>query len=167
MKEKEVNKETLRTIGSSIGLIALETQDMDNDVCELPLCAPPPPPPPPPPPFLFYIIPYTLYLSHLQDIEKQAKFLFHGDLHNRWFDKCITLSVASSAVVGANVEHSALDATVSWCGNCDYIITMTSDPQVAGQMWEYVMTDEEYDERGRVIEPFRNQRAFPVAPPTQ
>jgi carnitine O-palmitoyltransferase 1 len=113
MKEKEVNKETLLAIGSSISLIALETQDTDND-----------------------------------DIQNQAKFLFHGDLHNRWFDKCITISVASSAVVGANVEHSALDATV------------------AGQMWEYVLTDEEYDERGRVIEPFRNQRAFPVAPPT-
>ena len=33
MKEKEVNKETLLAIGSSISLIALETQDTDNDVC--------------------------------------------------------------------------------------------------------------------------------------
>jgi hypothetical protein len=33
MKEKEVNKETLLAIGSSISLVALETQDMDNDVC--------------------------------------------------------------------------------------------------------------------------------------
>ena len=61
MKEKEVNKETLRAIGSSIGLVALETQDMDNDVCELPLCIPPPPPPPLPP-FLFYHPLYSISL---------------------------------------------------------------------------------------------------------
>ena len=32
---------------------------------------------------------------------------------SRWWDKCIQLIVSESAVSGANVEHSALDATVS------------------------------------------------------
>ena len=32
MKEKEVNKETLVAIGSSISVLALETEHMDNDV---------------------------------------------------------------------------------------------------------------------------------------
>ena len=49
----------------------------------------------------------------LQDFEAQARFLFHGSTHNRWFDKCVNFVVGSSGAVGANVEHSALDATVT------------------------------------------------------
>ena len=55
-------------------------------------------------------------LIDAQDVEQQSCYMFHGTVHNRWFDKCINLSVATSAVMGANVEHSALDATVSRCG---------------------------------------------------
>lgn len=114
MKEKEVNAETLRAIGSAIGLIVLETRNI-------------------------------VHKSH----QEQAEFIFHGDLNNRWFDKSSVVSVATTAVVGVNIEHSALDATVG------------------SQMWEYVLTDEEYDERGHVLEPFRNQHAFHVDTPTQ
>ena len=31
----------------------------------------------------------------------------------RWWDKCVQLIISESAVSGANVEHSILDATVS------------------------------------------------------
>ncbi len=33
----------------------------------------------------------------------------------RWFDKCIQLVVSKNSVIGANVEHSLIDATVSLC----------------------------------------------------
>lgn len=59
----------------------------------------------------------------LQNTEEQARALFHGNTFNRWFDKCMTISVASSAVVGVNVEHSGIDATVSVrvCG-CGFML---------------------------------------------
>ena len=55
---------------------------------------------------------YKFHTLLPQDFEAQARFLFHGSTHNRWFDKCVNLVVSSSGTVGANVEHSALDATV-------------------------------------------------------
>ena len=64
---------------------------------------------------------YKFHTLLPQDFEAQARFLFHGSTHNRWFDKCVNLVVSSSGAVGANVEHSALDATVRrgcgsvWC----------------------------------------------------
>lgn len=59
----------------------------------------------------------------LQNVEEQARALFHGNTLNRWFDKCVTVSVASSAVVGVNVEHSGIDATVSGRGcGCGFMV---------------------------------------------
>jgi carnitine O-palmitoyltransferase 1 len=113
MREREINRASLDAIGSSLSLIALETEATD-----------------------------------VKNVQQQAHLLFYGNGHNRWFDKSVTLSVSSTAVVGADVEHSALDATV------------------AGQMWEYLLTDEEYDENGRVFEPFRNCHSFEVDEPT-
>lgn len=60
--------------------------------------------------------------------------LFHGDGYNRWFDKSVQIIVTDSAYVGANVEHSSLDATV------------------CGQMWEYILSEEKYDENGFVLQ---------------
>ena len=37
-----------------------------------------------------------------------------------------------------------------------------SVPQYPGQHWEYVMTDEEYDESGHVLEPFQGHCRFEV-----
>ena len=37
-----------------------------------------------------------------------------------------------------------------------------SVPQYPGQYWEYVMTDEEYDESGHVLEPFQGHYRFEV-----
>ena len=34
-------------------------------------------------------------------------------------------------------------------------------------MWEYILTDEEYDDSGHVLEPFRGQYGFHADEPTQ
>ena len=63
-----------------------------------------------------------------------ARNFFHGNGYNRWFDKSVQIIVTDSAIVGANVEHSSLDATV------------------CGQMWEYILSSEGYDENGHVCQ---------------
>ena len=63
-----------------------------------------------------------------------ARHLFHGDGYNRWFDKSIQIIVTDGGRVGANAEHSCLDATV------------------CGQMWEYILSGEKYDENGLTMD---------------
>ena len=53
---------------------------------------------------------------------------------SRWFDKSLQVIVTENGRVGGNVEHSNLDATV------------------CGQMWEYVLSGENYDENGHVLD---------------
>ena len=52
-------------------------------------------------------------------------------------------------MAGANAEHSCIDATV------------------ATQFWEYLLSEEEYDENGHVLDPFPGAKAFDVPPPTE
>ena len=55
-------------------------------------------------------------LSPSQNFSAQAEYFWHGRIHNRWFDKSINVSVCEGGAVGANVEHSMLDALVRrWC----------------------------------------------------
>jgi len=55
-------------------------------------------------------------LSPSQDFQALAEYLWHGRIHNRWFDKCINVIVCEGGAVGANIEHSMLDALVrKWC----------------------------------------------------
>ena len=56
------------------------------------------------------ILRMVLFLS--QDHQALAEYLWHGRIHNRWFDKCITVVVCEGGAVGANTEHSMLDAMV-------------------------------------------------------
>ena len=60
--------------------------------------------------------------------------IFHGDGINRWFDKSFQIIVSENGRAGGNVEHSSLDATV------------------CGQMWEYILSGEHYDENGHVLD---------------
>lgn len=51
--------------------------------------------------------------------------MFHGNVYNRWFDKCFTSAVYANGVVGSNIEHSLLDATVNdalFIENCNITI---------------------------------------------
>ena len=41
-----------------------------------------------------------------------AKTLIHGNCHDRWFDKSISLTVLPNGQVGWNFEHSLADALV-------------------------------------------------------
>lgn len=63
-----------------------------------------------------------------------SNMLFHGNINNRWFDKSVHITVDPVGVIGACVEHSSLDATV------------------CGQVWEYALTSEQYDENGYVVD---------------
>ena len=65
---------------------------------------------------------------------KHSQHLFHGDGYNRWFDKSFQLIVTDEGRIGANAEHSCLDATV------------------CGQMWEYTLSGEKYTEDGHVLD---------------
>ena len=38
--------------------------------------------------------------------------MFHGNMYNRWFDKSFSIIICANGVIGSNVEHSRLDATV-------------------------------------------------------
>ena len=80
-----------------------------------------------------YLIPVLLPLS-TQDMTESARLFFHGDGYNRWFDKSVQIIVTDTGIIGANVEHSVLDATV------------------CGQMWEYALSSEGYTEDGHVLE---------------
>ncbi len=75
-----------------------------------------------------------------------AQMLFHGNINDRWFDKCLQLIVAPNGAVGANVEHAPLDATVG------------------GQLWEYVLVSEAYDENGHVIVSPEDRNVKPIIP---
>ncbi len=61
-----------------------------------------------------------------------SRLLFHGDGFSRWFDKSMSCCVCPNGVLGANAEHSPLDATV------------------CGQIWENILSSEKYDE-GRCV----------------
>lgn len=70
--------------------------------------------------------------------------LFHGDGYNRWFDKSVQIIVTDSAHVGANVEHSSLDATV------------------CAQLWEYILSEEKYGEEGHVLQFGETPKSLPT-----
>ena len=67
----------------------------------------------------------------------------------RWFDKGVQLVTSSNGVAGANAEHSSIDATV------------------ASQLWEYMLSEEKYDESGHVLDHYPGEEAFDVPPPTE
>ena len=50
--------------------------------------------------------------NSLQDFQALAESLWHGHIHDRWFDKSINVSVCAGANAGSNIEHSLLDAMV-------------------------------------------------------
>ena len=47
-----------------------------------------------------------------QDFQALAEYLWHGRIHSRWFDKSINVSVCEGGAVGADTDHSMLDALV-------------------------------------------------------
>ncbi len=72
---------------------------------------------------------------------------FHGNVNNRWFDKSFQLIVTPNGAVGANVEHAPLDATVG------------------GQLFEYILASEVYDDQGHVMDlPNEDKRIGPISP---
>ena len=74
--------------------------------------------------------------------------MFHGDGYSRWFDKIVTVVVCSNGCLGANVEHSSLDATV------------------CGHLWEYVLVNEQYDAHGHCVELYPGEQPVDTPPPT-
>ena len=78
--------------------------------------------------------------------------MFHGNMYNRWFDKSFSIIICANGVIGSNVEHSRLDATVGPPGTVLLTLSLSLSPQVAGQGWEYMLQYEEYDEDGRVLQ---------------
>ena len=76
----------------------------------------------------------------------QANVMFHGDGYSRWFDNALSVVVCSSGALGASVEHTPLDATV------------------CGHIWEYVLTEEQYDVEGRCLELYPGEK--PADTPT-
>ena len=51
-----------------------------------------------------------------QDFWALAEYLWHGRIHSWWFDKSINVSVCEGGAVGADTEHSMLNALVRrWC----------------------------------------------------
>ena len=78
-----------------------------------------------------------------------SQLLFHGDGYSRWFDKSFCVSASPGGVVGANAEHSSLDATI------------------CGQLWEYMLTEERYDENGRCIELYPGEVPANLPTPTE
>ena len=76
---------------------------------------------------------YCISIS-MQDLTAVSQMLFHGNINNRWFDKAIQLIVTPNGSIGANVEHAPLDATV------------------CGQMWEHILSSEQFDEQGHVVD---------------
>lgn len=84
-----------------------------------------------------------------QDMTAVAQMLFHGNVNNRWFDKSIQMMITPNGTVGANVEHAPLDATL------------------AGQLWEYILVSEEYDEQGHVKDLPDEDKSFKPSNPIQ
>ena len=93
----------------------------------------------------------TVYLLNpcIQDMTAVSQMLFHGNMNDRWFDKCIHLIVCPNGTVGASVEHSTLDATL------------------CSQIWEYVLTSEQYDEQGRVMDLPNEDKEVELVPPVR
>lgn len=85
----------------------------------------------------------------IQDPTSTAQLLFHGDGYSRWFDKSCSLIVTPSGYMGANVEHAFLDATV------------------CGQMWEYILTEEQYDANGKCVELYPGEQPQDTPTPIQ
>lgn len=77
----------------------------------------------------------------------QARVMFHGDGYNRWFDR-LTYIVCSNGALGANVEHTCLDATI------------------CGQLWEYVFSEEKYDAQGYCVELYPGEQPVDTSTPT-
>lgn len=71
--------------------------------------------------------------------------VFHGNVYNRWFDKSISVTVFENGLVGCNVEHAPLDATVG------------------GQFWEYMLLTEAYDENGIALQKPEAEKGFPTS----
>eukprot|EP00731_Ephydatia_muelleri_P002535 Em0001g2535a len=87
----------------------------------------------------------------VSDLTNSSRHFFHGNGYNRWFDKSCSLIVMANGNCGGNVEHSTLDATV------------------AGQQWEYNLSEELYDAEGHVLpsSSYPGAHDFPVDPPTK
>lgn len=78
-----------------------------------------------------------------------CQLFFHGDGNSRWFDKSVSLVFCANGVLGANVEHTPLDATV------------------CGHLWEYILTNEQYDANGRCMELHPGEEPLDTPTPTQ
>lgn len=74
--------------------------------------------------------------------------MFHGDGYSRWFDKSVSLVVGANGALGANVEHTPLDATI-----CE-------------QLWEYALTEERYDAQEYCLELYPGERPVDTPTPT-
>mmetsp|Transcript_4710 Transcript_4710/g.5354 ORF Transcript_4710/g.5354 Transcript_4710/m.5354 type:complete len:850 (+) Transcript_4710:202-2751(+) len=66
-------------------------------------------------------------------LRERAKWMFHGNGYNRWFDKSLSLVVMKDGYIGLNCEHSWADA-----------------PAVA-HLWEWALISELIDYQNRVI----------------
>ena len=89
------------------------------------------------------------------------------------------MTVSSNGVLGSNVEHSLLDATVrdqiviffhskNEFVNCVWWLPcLWFGAQVCGQLWSYILGNELYDDDGHVLKETMGGREFPVAEPTQ
>lgn len=60
----------------------------------------------------------------------------------------MSLIVTPQAALGANVEHTPLDATV------------------CGHLWEYLLTEERYDAKGRCVELYPGEQPADTPTPT-
>ncbi len=85
----------------------------------------------------------------IQDLTAQARTMFHGDGFSRWFDKSISVMICANGCLGANVEHAPLDATVG------------------GQIWEYILTHEQYDSDGGCLELYPGETPTDTPTPSQ
>ena len=81
----------------------------------------------------------------LQDLTAVANLMFHG---SRWYDKMVNIMVTPNGVIGANVEHAPLDATVCL------------------QLWEYMMSLETYDSNGRCTELYPGEKPLDTPNPS-
>ncbi len=75
--------------------------------------------------------------------------MFHGDGFSRWFDKSVSMIVCANGALGANVEHTPLDATI------------------CGHMWEYILTQEKYDSEERCLPLYPGENPADTPTPSQ
>ncbi|XP_065912520.1 carnitine O-palmitoyltransferase 1, muscle isoform-like [Dysidea avara] len=85
--------------------------------------------------------------SKPETLTERANDCFIGNGSNRWLDKGVSYAFNANGRTSANVEHSALDATVT------------------AQIWEYIGHHEEYDEEGHIIE--KEWSEIDVEPPNK